>query len=137
MLMKLSLFICIVCAFVLVGCSKSETTANNSAANANKPAASTPATASTSPAASSSAEKIGVPECDDFIAKYDACVSSHVPENVRAQYRTSIATWRTCSGELIVNCVSKPPMPFCLVPIGMLCQALKFSTCLQEGQLVV
>ena len=28
-------------------------------------------------------------------------------------------------------------MPFCLVPIGTLCQALKFSMCIQEGQLVV
>ncbi len=25
------------------------------------------------------------------------------------------------------NCASNPPMPFCLVPIGTLCQALKFS----------
>jgi hypothetical protein len=112
MLMKLSLFICIVCAFVLVGCSKSETTANNSTANANKPAAaSTPATASTSPASSSSsAEKVGVPECDDFIAKYDACVSSHVPENVRAQYRTSISTWRTQWAKLAANPQTKPSL---------------------------
>ena len=44
---------------------------------------------------------------------------------------------RTCSGELIVNCVSSPPMPFSLVPIGTLCQALKFSMCIQDGQLVV
>ena len=28
-------------------------------------------------------------------------------------------------------------MPFSLVPIGRLCQALKFSTCTQEGQPVV
>ena len=45
--------------------------------------------------------------------------------------------WRTCSGELIVNSVSRPPMPFCLVPIGTLCQALKFSMCIHDGQLVV
>ena len=45
--------------------------------------------------------------------------------------------WRTCRGELTVNCVSKPPMPFCLVPIGTLCQALKFSMCIHDGQLVV
>jgi len=49
----------------------------------------------------------------------------------------SMVTWRTCSGELMVNCVSKPPMPFCFVPIGTLCQALKFSTCVHDGQLVV
>ena len=28
-------------------------------------------------------------------------------------------------------------MPFCLVPIGTLCQALKFSMCIHDGQLVV
>ena len=33
--------------------------------------------------------------------------------------------------------LSKPPMPFCLVPIGTLCQALKFSMWVQDGQLVV
>ena len=36
-----------------------------------------------------------------------------------------------------MNWVSKPPMPFCLVPIGTLCQALKFSMCTHEGQAVV
>ena len=49
----------------------------------------------------------------------------------------SIAIWRTCSGELIVYTVSNPAIPFCLVPIGTLCQALKFSMCIHDGQLVV
>ena len=42
----------------------------------------------------STGEKIGVPECDDFIAKYDACVSSKVPEAARAQYKNALAQWR-------------------------------------------
>ena len=42
-------------------------------------------------------------------------------------------TWK----EFTVNCVSKPPMPFCFVPIGTLGQALKFSMCTQEGHEVV
>ncbi len=33
--------------------------------------------------------------------------------------------------------VSKPSMPFDLVPIGTLCQALKFSMCIHDGQPVV
>jgi hypothetical protein len=49
----------------------------------------------------------------------------------------SISMCLTCTGELIVNWVSSPAMPFCLVPIGRLCQALKFSTCTQDGQPVV
>jgi hypothetical protein len=49
----------------------------------------------------------------------------------------SISMCLTCTGELIVNWVSSPAIPFCRVPIGRLCQALKFSTCTQEGQPVV
>src|SRR5436190_458028 len=43
----------------------------------------------------------------------------------------------TCRGELIWNCASKPAIPFSRVAIGTLCQALKFSICSHEGQLVV
>jgi hypothetical protein len=65
--------------------------ANSSEKPATSTAASTPAAAT----AASSDDKIGVPECDDFIAKYDACVSNKVPEMVRAQYKDAIARWRT------------------------------------------
>ena len=114
MLIRLSLGICILFAFVLVGCTNSETTSTNSSANSNKPAATTsPATASYSPASatsSSTAEKVGVAECDDFIAKYDACVSSHVPEAVRGQYRASIETWRSQWAKLAANPQTKPSL---------------------------
>jgi hypothetical protein len=36
-----------------------------------------------------------VPECDDFIAKYEACVSSKVPEVARASFEAGVKTWRT------------------------------------------
>src|SRR5262245_62738904 len=101
MLIKLSLVICIICAFVLVGCSKTESTEST---NANKPASTaSPAAAAASPAASSAtAAKVGVPECDDFLAKYDACVS-RVPEPVRAQYRASTETWRSQWAKMAAN----------------------------------
>lgn len=82
----------LVLAVVLVGCSKTETNDNKTAAN--KPASSMSSTPSTT-AASSSSDKIGVPECDDFIAKYDECVSGKVPEVARAQYKSAIEQWRT------------------------------------------
>ncbi len=44
------------------------------------------------------------------------------------------ATW---CGELILNWVSSPSIPFDLVPIGRLCQALKFSMWTHDGQPVV
>jgi hypothetical protein len=97
MLSKLSIFICVVFAIVLVGCTKSETNTNGTPATNSNKAATTTTPASTT-ATTASANKIGVPECDEYLASYDACVSSKVPEAVRAQYKTSFdqvrASWR-------------------------------------------
>ena len=79
MLKTILLTLCALCALVFVGCSKSETTNNNntSMANTSKPAvaSSTPAMMTSTPAAAAkttdSADKIGVPECDEYIAKYN------------------------------------------------------------------
>src|SRR6201995_1130260 len=49
----------------------------------------------------------------------------------------SIWSSRTCSASLIVNCVSRPAIPFSFVPMGMLCHAAKFSTWTHEGHDVV
>ena len=86
-------FLSLVIAVVLIGCSGTNTNTNTNTAtgSSEKPAASTPA----SDTASTTGDKIGVPECDDFIAKYDACVSNKVPEMVRAQYKDAIARWRS------------------------------------------
>ena len=48
-------------------------------------------------------EKIGVPECDEFIAKYDACVSKKVPEAARAQYRNVLEQWSESWRKLAAN----------------------------------
>ncbi|HEX8502678.1 MAG TPA: hypothetical protein VF659_18995 [Pyrinomonadaceae bacterium] len=52
-------------------------------------------TANTAGGTTASGDKIGVPECDDYIAKYEACVSGKVPEAARATYKTSLETMRT------------------------------------------
>jgi len=110
MLQKTLLLICIVCAIVLVGCSKSATSTNSpsaTTANANKAATSTaPATTT----AANTGQKIGVPECDEFIAAYDACVSSKVPEIARAQYKATIAQWRSSWSKLAENPKTKPTL---------------------------
>ena len=106
MIRRTLLIFCALCAVLLIGCSKTETTNNNnSSAGSAKPgsAASSPGSST----ASSSGEKIGVPECDDFIAKYDACVSSKVPEAARAQYKASIAEWRKSWKQLAENPATK------------------------------
>ena len=108
MLRKISFPLFILCAFSMLGCSKTEMTnnSNSSAANTNKAAMSS----NTSTGATSSTtteEKIGVPDCDDFIAKYDACVSGKVPESARAQYKTAIATWRESWKKAAANPTTK------------------------------
>lgn len=49
----------------------------------------------------SSREKIGVQECDDFLAKFDACVSSKVPEAERAKYNIDswVKSWKKQAGD--------------------------------------
>jgi hypothetical protein len=99
MLTKLSLLLCVVCAIVLVGCAKTETNTNG---NANTAATKTTTPAS-STATTASADKIGVPECDEFIANYDACVTGKVPEVARAQFKTAMEQWRTSWKKLAEN----------------------------------
>jgi len=108
MLTKFSILLCLVCAIVLVGCAKSEPTSNAPSSNANKAAAAT-TPASTAPVATAG-EKIGVPECDEFIANYEACVTGKVPEVARAQYKTAIEQWRTSWKKLADNPQTKPTL---------------------------
>jgi hypothetical protein len=99
MLQKCLLILCVLCAAILIGCNKTETGNTNTATeNSNKSTtAATPATKTTTTTSSTTAagDKIGVPECDDFIAKYEACVSDKVPEVARAQFQSMLKTWRT------------------------------------------
>src|SRR2546423_14855182 len=59
---------------------------NSMADNSKKSRASSGTTAS--------GDKIGVPECDDYIAKYEACVRGKVPEAARAALESSLKTAR-------------------------------------------
>jgi hypothetical protein len=101
--------LCVVFGFLLIACAKTEVTTNSSAPAASSPAASTAASpaATTKTTAGTTGEKIGVPECDEFIAKYDACVSSKVPESARAQYKSSIEQWRSSWRTLAANPLTK------------------------------
>ena len=79
--------LCLAFAIFLIGCSTTETNTNTNTTSGTteKPAVvSTPATTT----ASTSGASIGVPECDDFLAKYDSCTGK-VPEMVRAQYENA------------------------------------------------
>ena len=86
----------VACALVLFACSKSEnmSNSNSNSATAEK-STGTSSNSSTSTVSSTTGDKIGIAECDDFIAKYEACVSGKVPEMARAQYQNMLKTWKT------------------------------------------
>jgi hypothetical protein len=72
---------------LLAGCSRTSEH-NSPTANANRSAATSSSSAATS------AEKIGVAECDEFIAKYQTCITDHIPEAQKTQYRENIDAWQ-------------------------------------------
>ena len=84
------------CAFVLFACSKTEnmSNANSNSSTANKSTGTTTTTTTTSTTTTASADKIGVPECDDYIAKYESCLRGKVPEMAKAQLESSLKTAR-------------------------------------------
>jgi hypothetical protein len=123
MLRKVLPILCVIAVMILIGCggSADNTNAGNANhANVNRASTTTaPANTATtnSTTAAAAGEKIGVAECDDFIAKYDACVSGKVPEAARAQFNASIKQWRDSWRTLAANPQTK----------GTLAQACKTS----------
>ncbi len=91
------LSLCVVTTLLILSCAQSEPEQGTNRATETKPA-----TSSSPPSTANSSTSIGVPECDDYIAKYDACVSNKVPEAARAQYKTSIeqmqSSWKRLAG---------------------------------------
>ena len=98
------LIFCVLCAAILIGCNKTETGNSNTASdNTNKPATTTSTPATTTSTTASSGDKIGVPECDEYLAKYEACVSGKVPELARAQYQSTLKQLRESWKKLAEN----------------------------------
>lgn len=105
----MTLVICVSCALLSIACggtsnSNNAPATNAANSNAGKAATNTAAPASTATASTAGAgDKIGVPECDDYIAKYEACVSGKVPAAARAQYESSLAQMRKSWRDLAAN----------------------------------
>ena len=92
----------LVFALVLIGCSTTETNTNTNTGSTTTTTEKNMATPAAQ-TASNTGDKIGVPECDDFIAKYEACVSAKVPEMARAQYQASVRQWKDSWKKLAEN----------------------------------
>src|SRR6185369_10014247 len=101
MLRKSILVFSILCVVILIGCSKTETSNSNTTAdNSNKTASSNSGTGTTGTTAPTG-DKIGIPECDDYIAKYESCIRGKVPEQARAALESSLKSarenWKTAA----------------------------------------
>jgi hypothetical protein len=105
----------LISAAVLLGCYKSATTNNhsNSVSNSNSGTSTNSAgstTISPSSNTASSGEKIGVPECDEFLTAYDACINKHVPEAERATYNAGLKEWRDTWRKFAANPATRPTL---------------------------
>jgi hypothetical protein len=92
--------ICILTGLIVLSCAKAPETNRNAnevvPAGTPVPAGSVVTNRNTnSPGTTAAADKIGIEECDSFLTAYDNCVTTKVPENVRAQYQQAITNWRT------------------------------------------
>ena len=92
---KTILIVVVVCVPFLDGCAGLVTRNNNS--NSAKE------TSNSTASKTSSSEKIGIPECDDFIAKYNACISDHVPEAKKIEYKENIDAFARSWKQLTAN----------------------------------
>jgi hypothetical protein len=106
MLSKILLVMAFLSAVILVGCGTSDNT--NVTVNTNRATTtSTPATTTTTTTTTSSTgDKVGVPECDEYIAKYEACTGK-VPEAGRAAYKSGLETMRASWKKLAENPATK------------------------------
>jgi hypothetical protein len=96
----------------VLACAKSVETNKNGETNATAPvAAGTPVAPPTNRNDNTGATaQVGVAECDTFITAYENCVTTKVPEAARAQFRSSIATWRTEWKKLADNPQTRPTL---------------------------
>lgn len=103
MLGKCGLILCVLGVGLLLGCYRSPMTNNNSSRMMHGNRA---ATASNS-SAQGNGDKIGIAECDEFITKYKACISDHVPDAQKTQQQENIDAWAKSWRQLAANLGSK------------------------------
>lgn len=84
------------------GTATPEKKADNKAATDTKPADNKAAT-DTKPADVAATDSIGVPECDEYIKKYEMCLNSKVPEAARASMKTAFDQTRKSWKEAASN----------------------------------
>ena len=56
------------------------------------------------------AQSTGIAACDDFLTKYDTCVTSKIPEAQRAMYKTQLDQTRKAWTDMSKNASAKATM---------------------------
>lgn len=56
------------------------------------------------------AQAVGVPACDDFLTKYDTCVSTKVPGAQQATFKAQVDQMRKSWSDLAKNASTKPTL---------------------------
>ena len=80
------LALCLALGMLLIACGGgADNTATTNGGATNSAATNT---------STASGDKIGVAECDEFIAKYEACVNSKVPESARSMVKSNLDAMR-------------------------------------------
>jgi hypothetical protein len=72
---------------------------------------SAPAAAPNAAAPAAAAGEIGVPECDEFFKKYEACIGSKVPEAGRTALKQSIDASKAAFKQTAANAQAKASLP--------------------------
>ncbi len=94
---KILFVFCMSSILLLLACgtaSNSNNSATPASSNSNSAVGSSAPAGAPPTNVANDGDKIGIPVCDDFIAKYEACITDKVPETVRAQYTEGVAMWR-------------------------------------------
>jgi len=109
---SLLLMSCILIGLLVLACGKAvETNRNGNTNTATAVPAGSPVAPPTNKNDNSGARaQVGVAECDTFITAYENCVNAKVPEAARAQFRTTMTTWRTEWKKLADNPQTRPTL---------------------------
>jgi PBP1b-binding outer membrane lipoprotein LpoB len=92
------------CAVLLAACAQPQSTTNRESATS---AATSPNQSQPAQSVTASEEKIGVPECDNFLATYESCVLSNAPATTHDRYKAAIAHWRATWKKLAADPTTK------------------------------
>lgn len=140
-LSALSLFLCL---GGLLGCSPANKSATDSETNKTIVSSDKPTTEKTdkyptSPTSrdtptletkAASVDKTGIPECDNYIEKYEACITGKVPESARQTTLSSFKQTRQTWKSLADNPQTKPTLAAtCKQSLEMTKQAMNQYSC--------